>query len=126
MNIVHSAQYGIRSYEDYLEKIKDILSQNESIENIFLSSDNSESIEKLIKDLPNIKINYIADNLRCDYEDSDNSQFQISNLKDDDYVISCFIDMYLLSKCGYLIRRISGFSLCSILYSNTYKKTYLI
>lgn len=126
MNIEHAEQYGIRGYEDYLQKIKDILSENESIENIFLSSDNNESIEKMIKDLPNIKINYIDENLRCDYENSDNFEFQISNLKDDDYAISCFIDMYLLSKCGYLVHRISGFSLCSILYSNTYKKTYLI
>jgi len=126
MNKVHGDQHGIRSYEDYLEKIKDVLSENDSIENIFLSSDNNESIEKLIKDLPNIKINYIADNLRCDYENSDNLKLQIYNLKNDDYVISCFIDMYLLSKCAYLVHRISGFSLCSILYSNTHKKTYLI
>jgi hypothetical protein len=126
MNIQHAEQYGIRCYEDYLQKVKDILSENELIENIFISSDNNESIKKLIRDLPNIKINYIVDNLRCDNENSDNFKFQIDNLKNDDYVISCFIDIYLLSKCGYLVHRISGFSLCSILYSNTYKKTYLI
>ena len=122
----HDHLYGHRTYEDFIEKVRVVLQENTNINNIFVTSDNYESILKVLSDLPDIEINFIHEFLRCENENSDNWQLQIENLKNNNYCINTFIEMCLLSKCGYLVHRISGFSLCSILYSNTLKKTYLI
>jgi len=126
MNVIHGSQHGSKTYEDFIKKVMEVLQKNRNINNIFISSDNHESILKVCSDLPDIEINYISEFVRCEKEDSDNLQLQIENLKDNNYCINTFIEIYLLSKCGYLVHRISGYSLCSILYSNTLKKTYLI
>ena len=119
MNKYHTNEYGNLYYDDFLMKIKKVLKDNSSIDNIFISSDNYESIEKIKKDLDDIKISYIENIKRCELETSDNYQFQLDNLKSDEYIKSTFTEMYLLSKCSYLVHRISGFALFTILYSET-------
>lgn len=126
MNKYHSNAYGYMSYEDFLTKIKEVLTIHPNIQNIFIASDNHDSIKKLKQDLKDVKINYIKECIRENNETSEFYEFQLNNLTNEQFIVDSFIDMYLLSKCGYFIHRISGFAACSIIYSDSIKEIYTL
>jgi hypothetical protein len=126
MNKKHAKDYGKRTYRDFLSKIKEVLRTRSDIKNLFVASDNHVSIVRLKADCKNIDIFSVSDCIRNEHETSEFSNFQLNHISDEKFIIDSFIDMYLLSKCGYLIHRISGFACCAIIYSNSLKETFQI
>ena len=122
MNIIHP-NYGIFSYEDYLNRIKDYVEKYE-ITTIYVASDNWESILKLVNDLPGIKINYLESAKRVNGEEDDNLAHQYRMFKDKEMLTETIVDALLLAKCTYLIHRISNYANFALLRSKSIKHSY--
>jgi hypothetical protein len=124
----HGSDYGRKSFEDYVYKIN--LALNEEHDKIFVASDNIESIEKLQK-IYGDKIIYYDELMRPHSETTDdnkvgNEGFQLDHFNEESFWHDSFIDMFLLSKCGVLIHRVSNLSNAAKIYSNTLKKSVII
>jgi hypothetical protein len=112
-NFVHGAEYGYVYYEDYIKEIDKILNKND-INNIFVGSDNYETLEKLKVRYGN-KLEFIDNISRNLKEYQDNTDVILQNFRNrliGEYnFITPFIDFLLLIKCGYFIgRKYSNFS----------------
>jgi uncharacterized protein YktA (UPF0223 family) len=118
MNIYHASDYGILSFDDFLNEIQKLKDNGKKI---FVASDNNESILKL-KSIFNDDVVYLDGFLRGEYETEDTLMLQSNNFKDIRFWEEAFIEMLFLSRCGTLICRSSNLSNASIIYSNTLKK----
>jgi hypothetical protein len=130
MNI--SNHYSRLTINDYIKKIEEVIKTVE-IKNIFIASDNDESIEILLKYFENkIIVNYIPDLYRAEKQETsiNFTEQQLSYLKNKDieikkkFITDSFLDMLCLSKCGYFIHRTSNVSNFAILYSDSIKNIY--
>lgn len=124
----HGSDYGRKSFEDYVYKIN--LALNEEHDKIFIASDNVESIEKMQK-IYGDKIIFYSELMRPHSETADangvgNEGFQLDHFNEEEFWHDSFIDMFLLSKCGSMIHRVSNLSNAAKIYSNTFKKTTII
>jgi hypothetical protein len=122
-NICHGNQLGYVYYEDYVIEIDNLLDNND-INNIFVGSDNYETIEKL-KSKYGDKILIADDISRNMKEQQDDMGFITNNfekrLSNEYDFITPFIDFLLLIKCGYFIgRKYSNFS-CAATYLGNMK-----
>lgn len=118
MNIVHANDYGIIVHEDYdrcLEK------QITNKTNIFIASDNNESIDKLKLKYGNI-VKYVPDLIRATYDFEDTTSLQEKYLRSEELWLQSFLEMLLLSRCNSLICRSSNLANASIIFSNSIKK----
>lgn len=120
MNIYHPS-YGVITIDNYISKIKEYLESNKEIKNIFLASDNEESINIIKEKIPNYPIIWNSDSYRVKNIVDDNFQFQVDNLNNPDFYQKNVIEALILSKCGILIHRISDFANFSILFSESFK-----
>lgn len=117
MNITHARDYGIASIDDYIKAINDLNHKG----NIFVASDNDESLIKLKKEFGD-KILYIDNMIRGKTEIEHVTQLHLDNVKGKDIWLEAFLDMILLSKCGTLICRSSNLANASIIHAdNDYK-----
>lgn len=113
MNIHHVNDYGYSNFDNYLEYFnKD--------DDFFVSSDNKESLEKLV-DIYGDKIKYVPNFIRGKTEIENTYELQLNNFKNCFFWEEAFIEMLLLSKCGSLICRASNLANASIIHSNTIK-----
>jgi len=115
MNKRHSA-HGVFTFNDYLNKI---YSLEKYVDDIFIASDNHESIFKL-KEIFGDRIKYI-DAIRGSNEADDTYKIQQDNASNPIYWQESFTDMLLLSKCKHIICRTSSFANASIAYSDNIK-----
>jgi hypothetical protein len=113
MNIHHINDYGCSNFNDYLKCF------NEH-DDLFVASDNKESLNKLI-DIFGSKIKYVPNIIRGETEKENTSLLQLTNFKNSVFWEEAFIEMFLLSKCGSLICRASNLTNAAILHSNTIK-----
>jgi hypothetical protein len=112
-------EYGIYHTSDYIARIKDILAQ-ESLYNIFIASDNEESIEKISQEFP--QATYVDELIRERYEGFETPiahQPYIPRIWEEG-----FKEMLLLSRCSQLLCRISNVANSSLLFSNTITKVH--
>jgi hypothetical protein len=119
MNIIHGADYGVLTFNDYLEAIQEELKSNNA--NIFVASDNEESILKL-KAIFGNRISYVPNLIRAKTEIEDSSVLQSDNFKSTKFWQEAFLEMLLLSKCSTLICRTSNVANMAIISSNSIKK----
>lgn len=113
MNTTHGSQYGIGTTKQYIETIRGLTPKH----NIFVASDNNESLIKLKKEFGN-KIASIDDCIRADAEDSYAISLWLDGNNFKQLWIEAFLDMLLLSKCGTIVCRTSNLSNTSILYAD--------
>ena len=118
MNVMHNHGQP-KNYNHYVTAIKNFLNQHKNITDIFIASDNHDSINKIISDFSNYSIHYYKTDLRVQFTESDCYNFQLNNFTNEEFYISSIIDTLLLSKCKYIIHRVSGVSWLAILLSNT-------
>lgn len=126
MNVIHP-EYGVFTLDAYINKINEMINIHTNINNIYIASDNTESINKLKEYYKNIiKITYIEykeNDIRSLYENV-NPSFEIVRLNyfnTGKYHIQTMIEMLVLSKCSYFIHRVSDFANFAIIYSDTFK-----
>ena len=119
MNTVHP-EYGHVTIEKYISATRTYLESHSDIKNIFVSSDNDESIRIFESNFPDYKVVSYTDGIRCTSSRDDNYQFQLRNLSDPTFLQKITIEALILSKCGALIHRISDYANFAILFSNTY------
>ena len=105
----------------------DSVMTNNDFKNIFISSDNTESINKLIDTDYNIITNTEITNRNINEADGAgyNKLLKASHLEEKFWVDS-FLDMLSLAKCGELIKGPSSLSNTSIILSSTFKKVYYV
>ena len=111
-NSIHGGDYGYVYYEDYTREIDDILNNND-INNIFVGSDNYVTLEKLKNRYGN-KFVFIEGILRRPDEHigdrpGDDRAVMLRHyyeaIANIDLYISSYMDLLLLTKCGYFIGR---------------------
>jgi len=127
MNSLHGKNYGTRNFSDYEKIINKALSENTNITNIFVSSDNLESINKLKKKY-NVIFNESISNRHTKEIDKNNeyNKFLRSNHILNTFWFDSFLDMISLSKCGVLVKGVSSLSNTSIIISDNLKKVYYV
>jgi hypothetical protein len=130
MNFHHN--YSRLTTDDYIKKTELVLNENPSIKNIFIASDNHESIDEFKKHFFNKKINFIENVFRSDISISDTKftdemLFHLNHKNTEikkKFIYDSFLDMLCLSKSGYLIHRISNVANFALLYSDSIEKIY--
>lgn len=120
MNITHP-ENGVFTINDYIQEIKNYLTENPTTSSIFIASDNNESIKKIRNEFPSHTILSFDNKYRIEKADDDNLQNQIDNLNNPEFYQQNVIEALILSKCGALIHRISDFANFAILFSTTFK-----
>jgi len=115
---MHNDIYGNVTINDYIKKIK-IYIEKYNIKNLFIAADNIESI-KIIKDVfSNIKINYFENFSRQTTSNDSSCQFEIINRSSNkESYTEVILESIMLSKCKYIIYRVSSVSLLAILLSD--------
>ena len=103
MNVIHAKDYGTLTFNDYVNNIKDICKLHPDIDNIFIASDNNESLEKLKNINFGREIRYVPNLLRTEAEDGDCSHLQALNMHKEFFWHEAFLETYLLSKCKTLL-----------------------
>lgn len=97
-----------------------------NIINLFIASDNHESIQKIKDELPNIKINYFDNFYKQTHENYNSIDFEAYNRANNkESYTEVILDSIMLSKCKYLIYRVSSVSLLAILLGNYIKSECL-
>ena len=99
MNTLHKNEYGVRNFGQYLNKINSVIKETEN-SNIFIASDNAESIVKLEGEY-DIITNIISNrhNSEIDTGNQYNNFLRLNHLSENFWVDS-FLDMLSLAKCG--------------------------
>ena len=114
-----------RSKDDYISNIKQIISENTNVNKIFVASDNDISISEVKEHFPNLIVNNVSNrwhaqnDRNCSY-----TEYQYTQMANEQFWIDSFVEMYSLSKCGYLLYSISNLSHSSLFFSNTISKIY--
>lgn len=123
----HNDLYGNVTIEDYIACINEYITKY-NIKNIFIASDNLESIKKIENVFKNIKINYFKGFSRQNSEtlffknNADNLKFEVYNRDNNkNSYTEVILESIMLSKCKYLIYRVSSVSLLAQLISNNIK-----
>ena len=126
MNVIHAKDYGTLTFNDYVNNIKDICKLHPDIDNIFIASDNNESLEKLKNINFGREIRYVPNLLRTEAEDGDCSHLQALNMHKEFFWHEAFLETYLLSKCKYLLHRVSSVASTALVLSDSITKSYQI
>ena len=128
--MVADVRYNQNPYttEDIIETTSKIMESGE-YDNIFIASDNTESLEKFSK-----KFDFIYNDSKFIYHQEVDPTRDSGNLwveeifthqeGSKDFMQEAFLDMYSLSKCGGLIRVGSNLAVSSLMFSNSIKKVY--
>lgn len=123
MNIAHKTDYGVVNFNDYVKAIQKELEYSDT--NVFVASDNEESILKL-RAIFGSRISYVPNLIRAKTETEDSSLLQLQNFNNVKFWQEAFLEMLLLSKCSKLICRTSNLANMAIISSNTIKKTIML
>ena len=124
LNDVHSKELGKISLENYLKEINNILDIHPNINKIFIASESLENILYIQSQL-SIPVVYVPNLRRA--TNKDNFLYdQVEYMKDPLYWREVFLDVFLLSKCKYLLGRISNVTNTSIILSDKIEKYYCI
>lgn len=124
MNIMHGKNYGIVNFDNYLKKLEEIMKIN-NFENIFVASDNLESIKKLEKLYPVIYYKDLKN--RSKFENDGDLKYQ-SYLRQNAFQKQLweesFLEMLTLAKCGTVLKRMSNLNNTAIMFSDSITKVY--
>lgn len=108
------SDYGIYHYEDFLN----LIDENErNYENIFVCSDNHNSILRLKKKYGD-RVKHFSGFWRGEHEESDVYSQQQKRLKDTSRCTEPFIECLALSRCGCLINRLSSLSYVAYMFAD--------
>lgn len=123
MNTIHANDFGIVTREHYYTIIDRMLQAYPNIDNLYITSDNTESIHALQKRYSErYRVTYVVDSYRRDKEDSENCDFQQCALNAlPEFHLRAFTELLVASRCSYFIYRISDYSNFCLLYSDTIK-----
>jgi len=124
MNTLHGDIYGVRNFDNYLNGV--ISATNERIfKNIFVASDNIESINKF-KEKYDIIFNSNVSNRHNSETDTGYYDYLVENLMSENMWVDSFLDMLSLGMCGELVMGVSSLSNTSIIISKTLNKIHYV
>jgi hypothetical protein len=117
----------LRTKDSYVSKINQIISENSNIDKIFIASDNDILFLELKKEFPNIISNTVSNRFESIYDHSGSYvDYQYNQMSNERFWIDSFLEMYSLSKCGYLLYSTSNLSHTSLFFSKTINHIYKI
>jgi len=125
MNVLHPQNTKGISVDSYLN----IINQTRiNFKNIFIASDNHNSIQYLTNLLyKEHKLFYNASDFIAEHEyDSSLYNIQINEMENKFFWIQAFKDMYSLSRCDCLIHGVSNLNNVSFLFSDSIKHSHLV
>lgn len=125
MNTMHF-EHGRFYFDDFKKKLEHVL-EVEGKNKIFVASDNCESIKKLEQDF-DIIYNDVS-KTRNKIEEDKNRQYNrklADNFYKKEFWEESFLEMLSLSRCGYLVTRISNLNNSSIMFARNLKKVYTL
>jgi hypothetical protein len=122
MNIHHASEYGVLTFESFYKKTLEFLQKYPHIKNIFIASDNEESIRKFQSLCTTHKVISFPNSTRISLETDDNYEHQRIMLNDPNLYVQNMTEVLILSRCGYLIHRISDFANFAILKSTSFQE----
>jgi hypothetical protein len=125
MNSLHGRDYGVRNFHQYLNKVESVTKTNNP-NNIFVSSDNIISIQKLSEKYDIIYNNEICNRHNSEVDNGDYNNFLRNNHLDEQFWVDSFVDMLSLAKCGEMVKGVSSLSNTSIVVSECLKKVYYV
>lgn len=114
-------QFGKSSTKNYITKIKEVLTNDAQL---FVASDNYESLEVIKKEFKNTLHNDVNNRSVNGENDIKYWNYLASQMTTESHWVDSFIDMLTLAKCNELIYRPSNLNTCSIIFSNTIIKAY--
>lgn len=132
MNSIHGNEYGVFDVDDYIKRCDMIIARRPNINKIFIASDNSVSLQKVKAYYENLNfpVVYIEDSIRNKEEHCNDSGFMIDSMNNSSGVVTyqanVMTEMLVLSKCGYLLHRISDFANMAMIYSTSFKETFCL
>jgi hypothetical protein len=120
--------HNVSPIEKYIDKINEILSSNPEIEQIFLSTDDSEVIDYLENKI-NKKIIYYKNMFRATKDDPHLHPYDRFNSKRPVHKyllgVECCQEIFTLAKCDYMLKAdVSSISIVAIILSQNIKKVY--
>ena len=129
-DMTNTPNHNVKKFEDYVTKIKNILSNNPMIQQVFLATDDETVIEKLRENI-NIPVIfqkniYRATNHKKDLNPYDRYEY---SRPDHRYLLGkeVIIDIFLLSNCDYILKAdVSCVSQLAVFFSQKIKKTYFL
>ncbi len=122
-NNLHANDYGAVNFVQYIDKINEILNNNDDINLIYVASDNVESIIKL-KQIYGDKIICNDSFIRYPHEvTTDGVSFEIQHSHNPEFFKQAMIEAIMLSKCNYSIGRASNLYWYSLLMNQTINDT---
>ena len=126
----HHPMYGVFNINDYINEIKKVLKENPNINKLFIVSEEMEYVRILNEEFPN---SYFVPNVfrRTDetdeYIDKVTIWPNVSTKRDNQSKLlgeEVIIQTKLLSKCDYLLGRLSGVFAGAIIWNENIKKVY--
>jgi hypothetical protein len=109
--------YGNYSSNDYIAALK----KYPNSYNIFVASDNDESIKKLV-DVFGDRVFYVPNLKRMGLENDSSYELQVENISSKSFWHEAFLEMILLSMCDTLICRTSNLTNAAIIFSRKDQK----
>ena len=118
----------VSDIHQYIKSIKNILAENNEIEQVFVASDNIESIQA-IQQAIHVPVIYHEDFYRANNTDKHLDPYDrckytrpLHNYK---LSLECMREVYALTKCDYLLKAdISAISMVAVMLSENIKKVY--
>jgi hypothetical protein len=112
------------SYEDFDLKIKEMESK---YDNIFVASDNHESIEKIVRKYGSSRVKYTQGFWRGDTETEDTQPAAEARVTSNrEHCVEAFLDTFALSLCGGIIGRLSAISYCAVVFSENEQEVEMV
>jgi len=120
--------HGVSGLDAYLAKIKEILTQNPNIEQIFLATDDGTIIEK-VKENVSIPVIYHTDMFRADEKNPHIHPYDRfkNERKFHRYFlgVECIQEIFALTKCDYMLKAdVSSISIIACILSDNIKQIY--
>lgn len=128
MQLLHKNDFGIVGMDEYLKKIDDVV-KTYGIKKIFVGSDNDECLNFMIRRYAHsdIKIIYNSVNNRCPRivdPNGDYNKYLRENFLSESLWTDSMLEMLSLSKCGYLIYRVSNVANIAMAFSKSLKSVF--
>ena len=122
--------HNTKGVDESISRVMEILSENPVIEQVFLATDDSLAIPIIEEALP-VPVIYLKDIFRADAtrRNTDPHDKLYHDRKLHRYLsgIECLQDIFLLSKCNYLLKAdLSSISIAACMFAENIKKVYML
>jgi hypothetical protein len=124
------SNHNVKTFDDYLKRVKKILKEHTDIEQIFLATDDETIISKFSSSVDRPVI-YLKDIYRATFEKKDlNPYDRCEYIRSNHSFLlgkEVLLDVFILSKCQYILKaEVSAVSQLAVLFSENTRRTFFV